>query len=262
MGRVNRRVDKAGDVKTPLRLTRLRSKVGGAPKLMTGLNARNQAAESLPADPVRISAAAVLRKLPHSHPKHKPTFKVVGKLSRPLSTASGQGGSVSEVKPGHGAEPKPASAKKARAKKAPKKRTSKPAPAAKAPKKQIVIKWIKVETLPQTPQPRPFVPWPVRPNIESPPVSRRLIKFRTEEIFNIKSPSSQAEDNGSGHDSEPSGMPGAKRLRSREDFERQGKSAKWQRIHESAADGPLSSPSPSPRTTRGPAIGQGELSAF
>ncbi|POR38351.1 Uncharacterized protein TPAR_01448 [Tolypocladium paradoxum] len=242
MGRVNKRVEKAGDEKTPIRLTRLRAAIAGAPKIMRGLDARNRASESLPPDPERISAREVLRRLPRSHPKYRAKIKIVWNSRHSLSTAARRGGSASDENPGHEAE-------------------SRPAPAEEVAWKRTIIKVrrsteVKAEPkpdpiatelrrLPQTPPPKAFLPQDVLPqdvlpDIESPPNPRSLIKFRTEGLFDRKRPSSRAEEDGSGHNSEASTvMPGARRLSSREefeDFERQGKSGKRHDALESAAD--------------------------
>lgn len=57
---------------TSIRLTRLRSRLDGAPPLMSGLNGRNKAVEPVPPEPANIPAAIVARRLRRQSARQTP----------------------------------------------------------------------------------------------------------------------------------------------------------------------------------------------
>lgn len=75
-------------MKRPLRLTRLRSQLAGAPSIMHGLDSNNRATEALPPDPDDMPMAEVRSRLPRSHPLSTRKIKLILRTSRSRSSPS------------------------------------------------------------------------------------------------------------------------------------------------------------------------------
>ncbi|PHH85213.1 hypothetical protein CDD83_749 [Cordyceps sp. RAO-2017] len=75
-------VKSRSDTKTPVRLTRLRSRLAGAPSVLKGLDDNNRPVEALPQDPENIPFGEVRYRLPRSHPLAKRRIKIILHPSR------------------------------------------------------------------------------------------------------------------------------------------------------------------------------------